>query len=133
MSISGIVLTSAFASHLAELLEPVSPALGSVSGRLDALSVHNQDRFTLYPLIVGEDVECFFKRPDLKKVLDAVGRRVTVFGRLHYAKTKAFPVKVDVEEFHVEPPDSELPSLLKARGMLRNTTTNQRAWRDDWD
>lgn len=136
LDIDGIILTIDYPANMAQLLEPASPAFGTVTGRLEALTLHNnQNRFTLYPPVFGEDIDCDFARTDLRKVLDAVGKKVTVIGRLHYAKTKAFPVRVDVDDFVVELPDSELPTLLDARGILSGSSqhSDEQASLDEWD
>jgi hypothetical protein len=130
------MLTQTFVRHIRDLLAAASPALGSVAGHLDALTIHDQNRFTLYPPAAGEHVQCNFEPADLSRVLGAVGKKVTVFGKLYYAKTKAFPSRVDVEDFIVEPADADLPNLLDARGILRNhkpPDVETRGWRDEWD
>ena len=113
-------LTSHYIANLSSLLEPSSPALGSVSGRLEVVNIHKENKFVLYPPIAGEEVTCRFNDADLESILKAVNHQVTVFGTLHYAKSKAFPVRVDVDEFEVEPPDDQLSSLLDTRGIIRS-------------
>lgn len=114
-------LSSNYVTNLNRLLEPTSPALGSVSGRLEVVNMHNDNKFVLYPPMHGEEVVCKFKDSDLEGVLLAVGekRHVTVYGTLYYAKSKAFPVRVDVDSFLAEPLDETLPTLLDAKGILQ--------------
>lgn len=137
LSVGGLPLTESYSSHLSELLEPQAPAMGSVSGRLEAVSIHGRNKFTLYTPIVGEDVDCRFDPTTLSEVLSAVGRKVTVCGTLYYALTKIFPVRVDVDSFEVTPEDSELSSLLDAKGALagsnQSALDSQQAMRDEWN
>ncbi len=137
ISVAGLRLTKSYSANLSHLLEPQSPALGSVSGRLEAVSVHGCNKFTLYTPLAGEEVDCRFDSSDLRDVLDAVGHGVTVFGTLYYARTKTFPVRVDVDSFEVTPNDSVFASLLDARGSLagdpQSALDSQRAMRNEWN
>lgn len=120
ISIGRTTLTSSYSERLALLLEPESASMGSVSGRLEGISIHGTNKFILYPAVAGEQVECFFEAKDLAEVAGALGREVTVFGKLRYAKRKAFPVRVDVEGIELMPVVSELPTLLNACGAMRS-------------
>lgn len=128
VSISGRILTSEFVANVARLLEPASPTFGSVTGRLEAINLHRQSHFTLYTPMAGENVDCSFDRATLRQVLDAIGKRVTVFGKLYYAPAKSFPVKVEVDSFKMLPPDSELPSLLSLKELLPPTGSPLASW-----
>jgi hypothetical protein len=135
LAIGQTLLTSQFVANVTTMLEPASPAYGSVSGMLEELSVHNGFRFTLFPPVEGEEIGCSFHESSLAEVLHAVGRKVTVIGNLKYAKSKAFPISVEVESFTLEQEDSALPNLLDARGMLRDQTPSigdSEAWRNEW-
>ena len=74
------------------------------------------------------------KTEDLSEVLKAVGRKVTVYGIVKYAKAKVLPASIDVDSFIVEPDDTLLPNLLDARGLLRDALTqpDSEAWRNEW-
>jgi hypothetical protein len=134
LSVGGTRLTAAYVTHLSDLLEAESPAAGSASGTLEAVSIHKGHRFFLYPPAEGEKIECRFNQSGLRDVLNAIGKKVTVFGTLHYAKTKTFPVLIDVESFVEEPDDATLPTLLRAIGLLGDVTSNEDAgaWRNEW-
>lgn len=118
LAFGGIRLTSSYIKHIDELVAPESPSLGSASGKLKELSIHGTASFVLFPPLRGEEIECKFKEDDLQKVLLAVGKQVTVYGTLYYAKSKRLPVRVEVESFDAEPDNSELPDLLSACGIL---------------
>jgi hypothetical protein len=123
LTINRTRLTANYANNLSALLDPVSTALGSVSGRLEAITLHNQRVFTLFPPIPQEEIDCNFRPSDLARVLDAVTKQVTVYGTLHYAQSKIFPVRVDVEDFTIEESEAELPTLLEAKGLLPQLST----------
>jgi hypothetical protein len=134
LAIANTQLTSRFAANLNALLQADSSSLGSISGRLETVSIHNGNRFTLYPPVEGEEVDCVFQENELENILRAVRRNVTVYGMLHYSKRKSFPVRVDVESYEVMPELDSLPTLLNMRGVLKTTTRarSQPNIRDEW-
>lgn len=132
LSIGDTTLTKEYSDNVNALLNPTMSAKGSVSGVLKALPDHDAERFALYPPVHGEEVTCRFSRLDLSEVLKAVQHHVTVYGTLHYADNKAFPVCVDVDSFDVEPDDETLPTLLDARGALCGNSGISGAARNDW-
>ena len=135
LEVGGTRLTKTYVERVRRLIEPDVSSMGSVTGRLEAFSIHNQNRFTLYPPVAREGVECVFERSALDEVLKAVDRSVTVYGAMHYAKGRAFPTRVDVESFEVLPDVDTLPTLLNACGILHNETQSVdmvRELRDEW-
>jgi predicted phosphohydrolase len=128
-------LTQRFADNVAAVLQPEIKSFGSVTGRLERISVHNFDTFTLYPPVESESVECVFPREKLEEVLRSVASVVTVYGKMHYAVTKAFPVRCEVESFEpVKMPES-LPTLLNACGLLKSDVPSEiaiRELRNEW-
>jgi hypothetical protein len=136
LSIGRTAVTKHYSERIAALLEPESTSLGSVSGRLEGISIHGTNRFILYPPIRGEQVECVFNRKDLAAVAEALERNVTVYGRLGYVRGKAFPVRINVDTFEVATPGEELPTLLNACGIMRTamrSTELIREGRNVWD
>jgi hypothetical protein len=128
-------LSGSYVERIDALIQPYATALGSVTGRLEEFSIHNNSRFKIFPPIVGESVVCNFHRSELPEVLKAVDHNVTVYGKLHYARTKSFPSHVDVDTFDTLPDAEELPSLLDACGSLSGDTPSEkmiRELRDEW-
>jgi hypothetical protein len=134
LAIADTQLTVRFAASVKALLQADSSALGSMAGRLEAVSIHNENKFTLYPPVEGEEVDCVFPPHELQNVLRAIGRTVTVYGTLHYSKSKSFPIRVDVDSYDVMPEADELPTLLDMRGALKSPARagNLREIRDEW-
>lgn len=136
-AIGGTVLTKQYVANLTALLEPASPELGSVSGDLQSVTIHNKNEFMLYPPIAGEEVKCNFDTSALHHVVEALGKNVTVFGKVFFSATKALPSRVDVETFEVNPPNENLPTLLDARGILTQPENVQdpliEGCDDEWD
>ena len=65
-----------------ERIIPHGHSLGSVEGTLEALSIHDSPRFTVYDAVTGRAVRCSFPVSSLQKVKEAVGRKVLVSGQL---------------------------------------------------
>jgi len=93
--------------------------VGSLRGRLDAVNIHSGYTFYIYPR-VGNRVECEFREEMLPKVVEWLGRNVTVRGRLSYRGDAVNPKRVLVEDIEVHPETSELPHLLDYRGALKD-------------
>jgi hypothetical protein len=135
LAIGDTWLSGSYVARIAALTEPDTQAMGSVSGRLEKFSIHKGNKFTLYPPISGEEVECEFDRGELENVLKAVDHTVTVYGILHYAKSKAFPSRVEVTSFEVLPDSDMLPTLLTACGSMHSSIPSEqliREMRDEW-
>jgi hypothetical protein len=90
---------------------------GSYSGFVDALNVHKEPVFYLYPTI-GPRVACQFD-PQwlLDQVRGAIRRYTTVYGLLEYAEGSPFPDRLVVDRIEVNPPVSELPTLASLHGI----------------
>lgn len=97
-------------------------AVGSLAGFIDALNVHRDHVFYLYPPGLPRRVACVFDRPLLDEVRMAVKRYVTVAGLLEYVEGQPFPHRITVESIDVHPPEDELPSLDSLYGIAPDLT-----------
>ena len=84
----------------------------SIEGTLYAIDTSRKTRqqFRVFDRLTGHPTDCIFKREDLPRVVAAHERRVIVRGMTNYDKYDR-PYRVEVEDFEVIPPDSELPSF----------------------
>lgn len=98
-----------------------SELVGSVAGYVDAVNVHKEPVFYLYPT-VGPRVSCRFDRRMLDDVRGALKQYTTVYGLLGYAEGSAFPVHAIVERVEVNPPIAALPTLRSLWGIARGMT-----------
>ena len=94
--------------------------LGSVSGPIEALNIHNQMAFYVYPAS-GPRVKCTFSEDLLSRVRDAIGRHVTVHGTIDYDAAGLFPVALAVDEMDVHPDTAQL-KLRDFFGVMPNLT-----------
>lgn len=74
--------------------------IGSVEGKLEAISIHNKKRFIVYDALTKKAINCNFTDDLLTSVKDSLGQRVLVSGMLHWnAKSEA--KSVDAENVRV--------------------------------
>lgn len=93
-------MDSAFVIRTQRTKRKTAQATSSISGRIEALNIHNQMTFFVYP-ITGPRVRCEFSKPLLDAVRDAIGRHVTVHGTSDADTSDLFPKKIVVSEIDV--------------------------------
>lgn len=102
--------------------ESETAAVGSFSGFVDALNVHSDSVFYLYPTQGPTKISCTFDRGILEEVRSAIKRYTTVFGLLEYTEGSPFPSRIVVSRLEVNPPSNELPTLRSLVGIAPNLT-----------
>jgi hypothetical protein len=112
---------------------------GSIEGRLEQINLHHgANVFHIYPEIGPRKVTCRFPGRLYDDAVAAVGRRVEIFGTLHYRVGATFPHQVAVTQIEAFPPESELPDWDDLRGRAPNATGDLsseafvRELRDGW-
>jgi hypothetical protein len=111
-----LVLTQRTAARVDELLPAPHDEIGSFEGRLETLSIHEKSTFAIWDAISGMRIECHIPEEMLKDALDAFGKRVSVSGRIHYARD-ARPRSMRVTDLYVFPEQSQLPQFRDLEGM----------------
>ena len=99
-----------------------SAAVGSFSGSVDALNVHGDHFFYLYPPAGPTKIKCVFTPALLESVRNAVKRHTTVYGLVEYSEPSSFPTRIIVERIQSHPDDDELPSLTDLWGIAPDLT-----------
>jgi hypothetical protein len=115
-------VTPALEQQLDRLAAHDFAATGSLTGHVDALNVHEDLVFFLYPNILLGKVACYFPRELLDTVRTAVKRYATVSGRLLYRPGSVLPHRIDVEKVEVHAPPEELPTLRSLLGALAGSS-----------
>lgn len=112
---------------------------GSIEGMLEQINLHQgANIFHIYPEVGPKKVTCHFPAKLYDEAVSAVGRRVEVFGTLHYRIGASFPHQVAVTQIEAFPPESELPDWEDLRGRAPDATgelTSEafvRELRDGW-
>ena len=114
-------ITSRAGTNAAQLTAPKHRSLGSVTGRLEMISVHRGNRFSVYDALTRRAVGCGFKEDMLELVKDALGRRVLASGIVQY-NFKGEAIRVQLESLEMLPREDELPSPETIRGMAPDFT-----------
>ncbi len=94
----------------------------TVSGYLDAVNVHVDAIFFLYPPTGTRGIRCYFSPSNLAEVKEAITRYVTVTGAFLYHAKETFPVRIDVHELAINPSAEALPRLRSFLGVRPNLT-----------
>jgi hypothetical protein len=101
---------------------PDTHAMGRISGFIDAINVHKEPVFFLYPEIGPTRLRCVFDRTKLDEVRAALKKFVTVNGMIEYGGGGVFPTRVTVETLRRHPDAKDLPPLSSFFGVLPDLT-----------
>ena len=101
-------------------LTPVttSEAMGSMDGRVDAVNVHKEPIFYLYPVSGPNRILCQLDRAMMEDLRAALRRQVRVHGLCEFTADDPFPRRIIVERVEIKPPDEELPTLRSLLGSI---------------
>src|SRR5439155_26432764 len=103
-------LTPRIASKVEQALAVEDECDGSIEGMLEQINVHlGANTFHIYPAIGPRKVACHFPARLYDDAVSAVGKRVEVFGTLHYRIGASYPHQIAVSGVEAFPPESELP------------------------
>lgn len=136
-----INVSTDFSKSIERMLGPDQLEVGSVTGMLEQLNLHNeQNAFNVYSAIGGK-TKCLFQQNLRQQVIASVGKYVEVYGQLKYKQGQVQPHEVRVNSIEVlsSPDDEELPTLSELRGIapeiLQNKSSEEFVWeiRNEWD
>jgi hypothetical protein len=112
------------AENIQRLRVPRSTAIGSIIGRLEIVSVHRANEYSVYDDVTRRPVRCQFKDEELAKVTAVLGRRVKVAGIIH-RNTKGQPLRADQPRLTLMPAGDELPTTDEFVGVDRDFTSGE--------
>lgn len=116
-------LTPKIASKVDNALAVGEECAGAIEGMLEQINLHDgANIFHVYPEIGARKITCNFPHKLLDDAVSAVGRKVEVYGVLHYRSGATFPHQVQVTQIEAFPPESELPDWEDVRGMAPDAT-----------
>jgi hypothetical protein len=133
---NAVVINNQFKDVLDDMLGKDEMTIGSVSGRIEAIHLHDKMRFWIWPVIGPVRVKGKFRKKDRKRFADAVDKYVTVYGRLRYKTWDKFPYEIYADGIEVH--DEDIPTLYELKGVAPNATgdlTSQEFLeriRDEW-
>lgn len=117
-----VTIDKKFKENLQAIVGPDEESEGTVSGMLEAINIHNTNRFTLYPPIGPQRVQGTFPphlRPKIKQGIECF---VTISGKLKFKAWSDLPHAITATEIDIHEPDAELPNLSEMRGAFRGLT-----------
>ena len=117
-----VTIDDKFHGNLEKILGPDEFVSGSVSGFLEAINIHNTNRFAIYPTLGPKKIAGRFRSELRQAVKQAIGSFVTAEGRLAYKSWAPFPHAIEAARIIPHRPDSELPSLFDLKGTIPNLT-----------
>jgi hypothetical protein len=116
-------LTPAIAAKVDRALAVDEECEGSIEGMLEQINIHlGANTFHIYPEVGPKKLTCRFPSRLYDDAISAVGRRVEIFGTLHYRTGAQFPHQIAVSQIDIFPPDSELPDWEDLRGRAPDAT-----------
>jgi hypothetical protein len=109
--------------------EPISLApqderhsVGRYSGFVDAINVHGDPVFYLYPSSGDPKIRCRFDRSLIDDARAALKRYTTVYGLLQYGEGSVHPARIDVDRLVVNRDARDLPTLRSLYGKYAGLT-----------
>ncbi|MBX3436657.1 MAG: hypothetical protein KF861_04140 [Planctomycetaceae bacterium] len=135
LRIDDVDIDVTFVANIQSLTVTPIKSLGSVSGRLEKLDIHNKRKFVIWPALHNARIICDFPDNLMSRVCNGIGQRVTVYGMLYYQREKPYPIRADVRDLEVLVDDDQLPTLSELRGSLKQATepvASVRTMRDDY-
>lgn len=116
-------LTPVITSKVDAALAVEEECEGSLEGMLEQINLHlDANVFYIYPEIGPRKVGCHFPARLYDEAVSAVGRKVEVFGTLHYRAGAMFPHQIAVSHVEAFPPETELPDWEDLRGRAPDAT-----------
>lgn len=96
---------------------------GAIEGMLEQINLHHgANVFYIYPEVGPRKITCNFPAKLYDDAVAAVGRRVEIYGTMHYRSGATFPHQVAVTAIEPFQPDSELPDWDDLRGRAPDIT-----------
>lgn len=127
-------INASVTQHVGRLLSARRHTIGSVIGRLEAVSVHDGFRFSLYPM-QGSKIDCNVDEALLRDAIELLGARVLVEGVV-YENAVGDVTKVEARELFAFRPSAALPRVNELVGLYEGMTEGLSAadWlRKTWD
>jgi hypothetical protein len=92
---------------------------GSYTGMLDAINIHNQNVFYIYPTSHLPKLKCIFPFEQKGNALIALGKYVTVTGQKRSLTNirGSHPIEMHVYKIDIHPDEKDLPTLRELRGI----------------
>jgi hypothetical protein len=131
-----VELNDEFRHNVDTLLQGDQCSYGTMTGKLQALNVHGQITFWIYPSHGPRRVYCTLPSEKRKQMLSSVDRLVRVRGRKLFRPMANFPHRIDAVDFETLEDTCESADLLNLRGTVETEEGSVemiRKIRDEWE
>jgi len=108
---------SRMAVHVDEIIGVSGHATGALEGRLETITIHGRNVFTIYDPLRRRGTHCICDAETLDEIRGLLGRRVLVYGDIGYNKGGE-PITIRVEQFQLLRTREELPQPPDLRGIF---------------
>ena len=116
--------------NIDELINKSYLSEGSVEGVIEMVTVHDNSYFRVYDAIQGWGVPCYFRQESLDEVRNALGKRVSITGRLRNDRLGK-PESVQVSGIRILGLE-RLPTPSEIRGIAKGMTGGLKAEELRW-
>lgn len=117
-----VIVGRKFRDTVEGLLGSNEYSYGSVSGRLEAINLHDRNRrFQLFPIIGASRVIGTFRTKDRRAFAGAVDKYITVYGRLYYKTWDKHPYRISADGITVHEVEPG-PTLEDLQGISPEAT-----------
>ncbi len=110
-------LTPQVATAAIKLLKTPKPSFGSLTGKLEVISAKDGYKFKIHNENRKIRVKCEFDVSLLEQVLDAFGKRVSVYGKITYNRSHQ-PESIELKELRIIEDADKLPKMYDVLGVL---------------
>ena len=111
------VVTRKIAANVDALIGADYKSLGTVEGRLRAITEAGGVHFVVQDPITHNSVRCYFEEDSVEEYMKAFRRRVAVYGEIKHRRD-GVPVSISVQDFRVLRESNELPKAKDVKGIL---------------
>ena len=108
---------SRMAAHVDEIIGVSGHATGALEGRLETITMHGLNAFTIYDPLRRRGTRCICDADTLDAIRGLLGHRVLVYGDIGYNKGGE-PITIRVEQFQLLRARDELPQPHDLRGIF---------------
>jgi hypothetical protein len=134
-------LLADFATNIEKIMGADEFEFGTYTGMLDAINIHNQNIFYIYPTSQLPKLKCTFSKEIRAIAISAIGKYVTVTGekRLKPKITDALPYEMHANEIEIHIDEDNLPDLKGLKGIAPGLTGDKsseefvRGIRNEWE
>lgn len=110
-------ITTKTAAHVNALIGSEYKSLGTIEGRLRAITEAGGVHFVVQDPVTHNSVRCYFAEENADEYMQAWRKRVAVYGEIRYRKD-GHPVSIAVQDVRVLKEAHELPRAKDVRGIL---------------